>query len=69
MAITPFLGFVTFFRGLLQEESGLMKGHTCDGFDLNVYKLMKKSDYNSANHHLWGVSLKQDLMSLMTPRK
>jgi len=33
-------------KGLFQEESGLPRVRTSDGFDLNAYKLMKKSDYD-----------------------
>ena len=36
-------GFVASFRGLLQEEGGLPKARTSDGFDPNVYRLMKRS--------------------------
>jgi len=45
MAATPLPCFVTSFRGLLQEESGLPKVHTSDGFDSNAYKLMNKFGY------------------------
>jgi len=46
MTTTPPPGFVASFRGLLQEESELQSVHTNDGFDLNVYKMMKKSSYD-----------------------
>jgi len=38
------------------------------GFDPNAYKLMKDPAMTLANHHFWGVSLKQDLMGLMIPK-
>jgi len=42
MATTPLPGFVASSRGLLQEEGGLPKACTSDGFDPNAYKLMKR---------------------------
>jgi len=69
IAATPLRGFVTSSRGLIQEEGGLPKVHTSDRFDPNAYKLMKGPSTTSTNHHFWGVSLKQGLMGLMTPRR
>jgi len=46
MAVTPLPDFVASSRDLLQEEGGLPKACISDGFDLNAYKLMKRSDYD-----------------------
>jgi len=46
MTTTPPPGFVASSRGLLQEENGLPRMCTSDGFDPNAYKLTKKSDYD-----------------------
>ena len=46
VARAPLFGFVVSFKGSLQEESELSKVHTDDGFDPNVYKLIKKYDYD-----------------------
>ena len=46
MAITPLLSFVASSKGLLEEESDLPRVRTSYGFNLNVYKLKKKSYYD-----------------------
>jgi len=46
--------FVASPRGLLQEEGGLLKACTNDGFDPNVYKLMKRFGYNFSKPPLLG---------------
>ena len=56
MVTTPLPSFVTSPRGLLQEESGLPRVHTSDGFSPNAYKLMKKFGYDlSKRPPLWNV--------------
>ena len=56
MATTPLLGFVAFSRGLLQEKRELPMVHTSYGFDPNIYKLMKRFDYDfSKRPLLWNV--------------
>jgi len=69
MAAAPFPSFVASSKGLLQEEGGLPKARTSDGFDPDAYKLMKGSSITSASQNFWGVSLKQDLMILITSRR
>jgi len=54
MVATPLSGFVASSRCLLQEEGGLPKARTSDGFDPNVYKLMKRSGYDFSKPPLLG---------------
>ena len=54
MAITPPLGFVTSFRGLLHEEGDLPKACTSDGFNPNAYMLMRRSGYDFSKPSLMG---------------
>jgi len=42
----PLTGFVVSSKGSLQEEVDLPKVRTNDGFDPNVYKLLKKFCYD-----------------------
>jgi len=46
VARAPLFGFVVSSKGSLQKESDLPKVRIDDGFDLNAYKLMKKSGYD-----------------------
>jgi len=46
LAIISLPHFVGSSKGLLQEETGLPRVRTSDGFDPTMYKLIKKSDYN-----------------------
>jgi len=54
MDTTPFPSFVASSRGLFQEEGGLRKTRTSDGFDPNAYKLMKRFGYNFSKWPLLG---------------
>jgi len=54
MAATPLPGFVTSSKGLLEEEGGVPKARTSDGFDLNAYKLLKRSCYDFKKPPLLG---------------
>jgi len=51
VAVTPLPSVVTSSRGLLQEEGGLSKACTSDGFDPNAYNMMERSGYALTNHH------------------
>ena len=46
--------FVSSCKGLLQEERGLPKGFTSDGFDPNTHKPMKRSTYDFSKPPLLG---------------
>ena len=54
MATTPLSSFITSFGGVLQEEYALSRVRTRDGFDLNVYKLIKKSCYDFSKASSFG---------------
>jgi len=55
IAVTPFLDFVASYRGPLQEEGGLSKVCTSDGFDQNAFKLMKRSGYDFGKPPVLGI--------------
>jgi len=42
----PLPSFIASFKGLVQEESDLLKMRTSNVFDPNAYKLMKRSGYD-----------------------
>ena len=46
MTKRPFPSVVTSSKHLLQEETNLPMVHTSDGFNLDIYKLMKESGYD-----------------------
>ena len=82
MATVPLIGFIASSRGLFQEESNLRRVCTRDGFDLNAYKLLKKSGYdfskprplgNVIDVRLYGLNSKQKVIHrqggrVVTPR-
>jgi len=46
MVAAPLPGSIASLNGLLQEEGGQLRARISDGFDLNAYKLMKKSGFD-----------------------
>ena len=54
MVRAPFPCFVASSRGWLQEEGGLPKECTSEGFDSNVYKLIKRSGNDFSKPPLLG---------------
>ena len=54
IAATPLPSFIASSRVLLQEKGGLPKVRTGNVFDLNAYKLMKRSGYNLSKPPLLG---------------
>ena len=68
-AATPLPGFVASSRGLLQEEGGLPKARTSDGFDPNAYKLIKRSGYDFSKPSLLGSVIEVRLYGLNDTKK
>jgi len=63
MVATPLLGFIAF--SLVQEESDLLRVQTSDRFDLNAYKLMKKSGYDFSRPAPLGNAIKARCYALI----